>query len=268
MNYIGMRRGNKMPAVGVLQTLLNASGASLGVDGDFGSKTYAAVKDYQRSRKLGVDGVVGKNTWTRITSGFPLKIGDSIDIWEKVGSKEWAPEYNDIRNTGSNPFIAPPTCGGNPKDIIADLTRHYAGMNLFLLRFHGHGNSGGQQIFGGLTGITNEYSGDVDVGEMRGGWFDHQNVRDAFRLMYPNFASYGSIQLNGCRVGSGPDGWKLLTGMANAVGVPVTAGVRTQYAGGKSATFYMEGQLRTAVPGGKSLKSWCAAIPEIKMSLA
>ena len=38
------------------------------VDGQFGSKTQAAVKDYQKKNGLVVDGIVGTNTWGKINS--------------------------------------------------------------------------------------------------------------------------------------------------------------------------------------------------------
>ncbi len=51
-----------------LQESLNANGYSLDVDGQFGSKTQAAVKDYQRKNGLSVDGIVGEKTWGALTS--------------------------------------------------------------------------------------------------------------------------------------------------------------------------------------------------------
>jgi peptidoglycan hydrolase-like protein with peptidoglycan-binding domain len=38
----------------------------IGVDGDFGAKTEAAVKEFQRNRGLDPDGVVGKQTWAAL----------------------------------------------------------------------------------------------------------------------------------------------------------------------------------------------------------
>ena len=57
-----IRRGSKGDAVKRLQGLLNANGAELVVDGDFGRLTEAAVKAYQSSKGLEADGVVGKIT--------------------------------------------------------------------------------------------------------------------------------------------------------------------------------------------------------------
>ena len=55
--------GSRGDEVKELQTALNKNGYNLSVDGIFGSKTQAAVKDYQTKNKLQVDGIVGKNTW-------------------------------------------------------------------------------------------------------------------------------------------------------------------------------------------------------------
>ncbi len=64
-----LEKGCEGEDVRALQILLNANGCNCGdADGDFGSKTDAAVREYQRKKKLTVDGEVGKNTWTALTS--------------------------------------------------------------------------------------------------------------------------------------------------------------------------------------------------------
>jgi len=49
-----------------LQMMLNARGAKLTVDGDFGPNTQSAVKSFQSAHKLTVDGVVGPQTWSAL----------------------------------------------------------------------------------------------------------------------------------------------------------------------------------------------------------
>lgn len=57
-----VKKGQTGNAVRWVQWELNESGAKLIVDGDFGSKTLAAVRAFQKSKKLAVDGIVGVNT--------------------------------------------------------------------------------------------------------------------------------------------------------------------------------------------------------------
>ena len=62
-----LREGSKGTQVKVLQWLLNQSGFDAGkVDGIFGKGTKAAVRAYQKAKGLDDDGVVGKNTWTKL----------------------------------------------------------------------------------------------------------------------------------------------------------------------------------------------------------
>ena len=53
-----------------LQTQLNALGANLRVDGVFGDRTFDAVCDFQSSRGLEPDGIVGPKTWEAIDQGI------------------------------------------------------------------------------------------------------------------------------------------------------------------------------------------------------
>lgn len=52
-----------------LQKALNNAGYTLDVDGKFGTKTQTAVKSYQKSKGLAVDGIVGNNTWASLSDG-------------------------------------------------------------------------------------------------------------------------------------------------------------------------------------------------------
>lgn len=67
--YSQVSYGSKGSDVKTLQELLNQNGYSLDVDGVFGSKTQAAVKDYQTKNKLAVDGIAGNETWGTLTGG-------------------------------------------------------------------------------------------------------------------------------------------------------------------------------------------------------
>lgn len=61
-----LKRGASGSDVRTLQLLLNANGANISSDGEFGLKTDAAVRNFQSKSKLTVDGEVGKNTWKKL----------------------------------------------------------------------------------------------------------------------------------------------------------------------------------------------------------
>ena len=62
--YPLIRQGSRGVYVLIAQDDLNTLGFSTGgLDGIFGARTEEAVRNYQRSRGLGVDGIVGCNTW-------------------------------------------------------------------------------------------------------------------------------------------------------------------------------------------------------------
>lgn len=62
-----VRKGSSGDAVRTLQSLLNEKdGADLNVDGIFGTKTYNAVRKWQRDHTLTVDGIVGPKTWASL----------------------------------------------------------------------------------------------------------------------------------------------------------------------------------------------------------
>jgi hypothetical protein len=58
-----LRKGIVGDDVVRLQKILNAYGAKLDTDGEFGSNTQKAVKAFQKARKIVADGVVGPYTW-------------------------------------------------------------------------------------------------------------------------------------------------------------------------------------------------------------
>lgn len=62
--YPLVRQGSRGNYVCIAQDDLNTLGYRTGgLDGVFGTQTYNAVRNYQRSRGLTVDGIIGCNTW-------------------------------------------------------------------------------------------------------------------------------------------------------------------------------------------------------------
>lgn len=61
-----VQQGSNGQFVRICQGLLVANGRSVGVDGDFGAKTTAALTDFQGAVGLDTDGVCGPKTWRRL----------------------------------------------------------------------------------------------------------------------------------------------------------------------------------------------------------
>lgn len=62
-----LTKGSLGASVKSLQLLLNGKGFNCGeVDGSLGPKTLEALKSYQATKRLEVDGYCGKNTWTSL----------------------------------------------------------------------------------------------------------------------------------------------------------------------------------------------------------
>ena len=122
--------------------------------------------------------------------------------------------------------------------------------NVFLLRFHGHGTEGVAGISFG-HGLYDERA-DIDYLNL------HEVVPIIGRLR-PIFGPYGCAEFTGCRTGGGPRGRLLLSSVANALGVPVSAAIRTQYFSPTKA-FKIDGPTYTAVPGGGTLAAWAGAL--------
>ena len=63
---VPIRRGSRGAVVRSAQARLNALGARLNADGNFGAATETAVKVFQAANGLTADGVIGRSTWNRL----------------------------------------------------------------------------------------------------------------------------------------------------------------------------------------------------------
>lgn len=67
-----LKKGSQGASVKALQHLLIGNGCSCGssgADGDFGSATDAAVRSFQKSKGITVDGIAGVDTWSKLLKG-------------------------------------------------------------------------------------------------------------------------------------------------------------------------------------------------------
>ena len=74
--------GSRGDEVKRLQTALNAQGYGLSVDGVYGAKTQAAVRDYQSKNSLAVDGVAGPLTQGKL---YGASVGTSAPASSILG---------------------------------------------------------------------------------------------------------------------------------------------------------------------------------------
>jgi hypothetical protein len=251
MNYPLLRAGDHLPAVGVLQKLLNLYGAKLSIDGDFGLHTKLAVERFQRDHKLFVDGVVGKQTWPRLAEDTNLPILDCIDVCDP---DLYQMELQDIRLVGGNPVVIGGMCNGVGQ-AVQDICAAAGSGKVFLLRFHGHGSPGTAIISGGQN--------IPDPGELASIAPENlKQLRSVLRRLRGVFGPYGCIQFMHCSTGRGRNGRALLNMIAQEVGVPSTAAVFDQL-GGQTTTFRFEGPTHTVVPSGGTIRSWCQSLPEL-----
>ena len=75
-----LRHGDRSQAVRILQKNLNAHGAQLVIDGDYGDNTETAVRTYQLKVGLVVDGVAGSKTQTSLAGGDCTQLLKNADL--------------------------------------------------------------------------------------------------------------------------------------------------------------------------------------------
>jgi hypothetical protein len=244
-HLILVRKGQVLPRVTTIQVLMrrHQPQSLITCDGDFGSKTHAAVQKFQKHHKISDDGVVGNETWGKLEKASGLTIIDVVDNTEFTEV-----EAGDIRKAGGNPIEVFGMSNGIA--VVMSMISGRAGKgNVALLRLHGHGGSGTQGITSGtIDGIPHMADLSVD---------NFTQLQSDLATIKHIFVEFGSVELHGCSVGSGGRGKDLLNKLAVTWGVPVTAGIKTQFAGG-AKTFQFEGPTVTGFPAGGSLKGWSA----------
>ncbi len=105
-----LRLGVEGEDVEALQRVLNARGFNAGVvDGEFGSQTETAVKNFQKATGIDVDGEVGSQTWTALGGKFDNKLPSDIraklaDFAEHEAAKNLV--WNDV-NSEAEKYLKP-----------------------------------------------------------------------------------------------------------------------------------------------------------------
>jgi GH25 family lysozyme M1 (1,4-beta-N-acetylmuramidase)/peptidoglycan hydrolase-like protein with peptidoglycan-binding domain len=109
---VTVKEGSRGAAVKALQHQLNASGARIDTDGVFGPATAAAVRAFQKAKKLDADGIAGPRTWSALLadqggSGTDIPAGEAVSLAKQVlkapGIK-FAREHSETRHSGSTAY--------------------------------------------------------------------------------------------------------------------------------------------------------------------
>ncbi|MBE9403707.1 C40 family peptidase [Brachybacterium sp. Marseille-Q2903] len=139
-----LRWGSRGGNVSDLQSGLNQNGARLAVDGIFGPRTHAAVKDFQRANGLQVDGVVGPQTRGALNGGSSVPSGGtSAPTSGSVSSSSIVERARSVVGTGYTWGGSSPSSGFDCSGLV---TYAYQGSGLNL-----NGRTSSQITNGGRT---------------------------------------------------------------------------------------------------------------------
>lgn len=236
-----LQQGDRLPSVAIAQMFLNQFGSvSLAVDGIYGRNTNQAVSAYQTAHGIRPTGIINGRTFLSLNRNR-WQVMNSVDAVDDSTA-----EHVDLINAGGEAFPNYGMSNGAMTVLQRVQSRANSGR-VAMLRFHGHGSPGYQGL---ATGVID--AGSALSSGYGSGFFEY------LKRLRPIFSSFGCVELHGCRVGQGRSGYNLLRGLSDAMNVPVTAGVVSQWGGGDS-TFRFEGRVRTLFPGVHNLRSWAEA---------
>ncbi|MFO1161162.1 MAG: peptidoglycan-binding protein [Reyranellaceae bacterium] len=243
MPFTFLMNGDVLPSVTTSQILLRRHRPQTLItsDGNFGPRTKGAIENFQSFHHLSRDGIIGNNTWNQFmtVSGF-----QTIDVVDGTDPSLIALEAADIRAAGGDPIVVFGMSNGI-EVVTNQVVARGRGQNVMLLRFHGHGNRGLQNVTGGqINGAPHLAAISLS---------NFSQIEGTIARIRAVMLPFGSVQLLGCDVGGG-SGSQLVSRLAATWGVPVTAGLHTQFGGGNK-TFRFEGPTVTGFPAG-NLRSW------------
>ncbi len=207
---------------------------------------------------------MGMNTWMALTKESGLKVIDAVDTTDP---KHMALIVSGLVAAGGDPIVAGGMCGGVDHVVSAILRQAGQSGSTVLLRFLGHGDTGGEYITGGRYVVLPSGEKVRDAGRYRNAIFklqDKENISEletVLSRLKTIFVRFGCVEMHACEIGAGPVGFAMLEHLARIFHVPVAGGVRTQVVGGLKS-FEFEGPVITAVPFGGNLQGWSAAVAE------
>lgn len=202
---IYLKRGHTGPKVVGLQILLNryTPHITLSVDGIFGPKTKNGVIAFQKKYLLGVDGVVGKETWGELRQ---LSGKETVDIVDMTNN-DAAAAITNIKSAGGDPIVLHGMCNGVGQAMLNITQRAKALNSIVLLRFFGHGESGAMNVSAGVDDHDSDLAGISNA--------NYNQIQGSLSSIRSRLAPFSSVGFHGCKVGRGAAGRSLLRKLAD-----------------------------------------------------
>ena len=188
-----MWNGDVLPSVTTAQILMRRHRPQTLItsDGHFGPKTGNAVWKFQDHHTLRRDQIVGPITWHKLEDVSRLR---TIDMVDGTDPSLVQMEAADLRKAGFDPIVLFGMSNGLEVAMNEIAARGGNGQTM-LLRFHGHGNNGLQNVTGGeINGAPHLAA----ISLSNFGQIEHLLIR-----IKRIFAEFGAVQLLGCDVGGG-----------------------------------------------------------------
>ena len=247
-----------------LQILLNRDRAiapKLVTDGSFGTKTGKAV-DLFRDKVMHQSGprlTADPALWRFLLDRAKLQIVDAVDVTDPSLLAEIVPSISNW----TDPIVLGGMSNGIAQLVAGVRARARGEKSLLMLRLHGHGapgliaiSHGSRRISPGIDPIAAQSILNLAVLPV---------LLPLLQQLGPLFCNFGFVELHSCRVAEGGSGVGFVRKLADALGVPVRAGLSKQ---STANAFNLTGQTFTGCPGGQELIDWALSRDEAMRKLS
>lgn len=267
-------KNDRGPHVVLLQALLRLHGYNLTISGYWQQKTEEAVAHFRMT--MGAQekhGPVNPTVIAQLLQGKRIKLINAVDAEAGAAGVGTA---RSTKAAGGKPVMNERRVGHGVEDAMSRIRKRAEGHKIGALRFFGHGNRGtwisvalGDPVHALDEGRYQDYDA------MAADWpsyidYAHlEKMKPILKTLAPSFAPYGFVEAYSCRIGKQT---RLLEGLADIWGVPVSGGVDNQPGGGQSkdqrgnivpSTFSLTGEVNTAYPGNLTLEKWAARADQL-----
>jgi len=277
--------GEKGPKVVLVQTLMRLHNIDVQINGHWQQECMKAVEEYRAKLNLRPLGSIDGKVFFNLLQGSKLKVIDSLDA--SAGDVADITK-REMKAAGVKVLLNKRVPGHGVEKAVDNIVERSKNHRIALLRIFGHGNGGNWlSVALGNPFHLRTSGSEADMAKynvLKADWksyIDNNHFgyhKKSLVRISPLFASFGSVELHSCTIGSTQQ--EMIQKMADTWGVPVTAGkgdqmVGTYYkdAAGKNVPYFknkwgevvpfnfvMEGEVFRAYPNGGNLQKWAASV--------